>query len=81
MHLDEIAAELSTYFALDSLPPDSPFSRMLPATYEGTGIRLETVLERSFLERFHGLMIRSSPAVERIYVENLDTCCPRWMRP
>jgi putative NIF3 family GTP cyclohydrolase 1 type 2 len=67
IQLDEITAELDAYFALDSLPPDSPFSRLLPATYEGKGIRLETILERAFLERFHGLMIRGSPAVERTY--------------
>ena len=67
MHLDEITAELDAYFALDSLPPDLPFSRLLPAAYKGTGIRLDKVLERAFLERFHGLMIRGHPAVERIY--------------
>jgi putative NIF3 family GTP cyclohydrolase 1 type 2 len=67
MHLDEIATELDAYFALDSLPPDLPFSRLLPVAYEGTGIRLEMVLERAFLECFHGLMICGGQVIERIY--------------
>jgi putative NIF3 family GTP cyclohydrolase 1 type 2 len=67
VHTLTITAELDAFFKTDTLPPDSPFSHLLPATYEGTGIRLDTVLERTFLQSFHGLMILGSPNVERIY--------------
>jgi putative NIF3 family GTP cyclohydrolase 1 type 2 len=68
MRLDQITKELDTFFRIDELPPDSPFSRLVPQVYEETGIELGRYLERSFLETFHGLMVRNSQSVSQIYL-------------
>jgi putative NIF3 family GTP cyclohydrolase 1 type 2 len=67
MRLDDVTAELDAFFKIDAFQPDLPFSRLVPTVYEGTGIELETYLESRFLERFHGLMVRASQQVEKIY--------------
>jgi putative NIF3 family GTP cyclohydrolase 1 type 2 len=67
MNLDSMAAELDAFFEIDALPPDSPFRYLVPETYLGTGIRLETHFESAFLESFHGLMMRNGRDVERVY--------------
>jgi putative NIF3 family GTP cyclohydrolase 1 type 2 len=67
MDLDRMTAQLDAFFGIDALPPDSPFRFLVPETYQGTGIRLESHFENSFLERFHGLMMRNGRQVERIY--------------
>jgi putative NIF3 family GTP cyclohydrolase 1 type 2 len=68
MNLNEITAELDAFFAIDALPPDSPFRYLVPETYQGAGVRPESHFEGRFLERFHGLMIRNGRQVERIYL-------------
>ncbi|HUT21537.1 MAG TPA: Nif3-like dinuclear metal center hexameric protein [Anaerolineae bacterium] len=67
MHPDQIVAELDTFFRLDTFEADAPFSHLLPSTYAPTGIRLATYLESAFLERFHGLMLRSGGKVDAVY--------------
>jgi putative NIF3 family GTP cyclohydrolase 1 type 2 len=67
MRLGEIVAELDAFFRLETFQPDLPFSRLVPGVYERTGIKLDQYLERTFLERFHGLMIRNGHEVDRIY--------------
>lgn len=67
MHPDQIVAELDTFFRLDTFEADVPFSHLLPSTYAPTGIRLATYLESAFLERFHGLMLRSGGKVDAVY--------------
>jgi putative NIF3 family GTP cyclohydrolase 1 type 2 len=67
MYLDDIVIELDAFFKVNGFQPDLPFSRLVPKVYAGTGIGLETYLESTFLERFHGLMVRSSHHVEKVY--------------
>jgi putative NIF3 family GTP cyclohydrolase 1 type 2 len=68
MRLDRITRELDTFFRIGEQPPDSPFSRLIPEVYKKTGIGLDYYLERSFLEIFHGLMIRNGQVVTKIYL-------------
>ncbi|MHC5037891.1 MAG: Nif3-like dinuclear metal center hexameric protein [Planctomycetota bacterium] len=68
MNLDEIVKELDTFFSIRAFPPDMPFSKLIPATYEGTGIDLEAVLEGPFRERAHGLMIRNAQGAGKIFL-------------
>ena len=65
--LDQIARELDTFFRIDEFQPDSPFTRLVPRIYESTGIQLERYVQKSFLETFHGLMIRNGQTVDKIY--------------
>jgi len=66
MNLNEIVAELDTFFQIDTFQPDLPFSHLVPSVYRVTGVELEKYLESAFLKRFHGLMIRNSQSVEKI---------------
>jgi putative NIF3 family GTP cyclohydrolase 1 type 2 len=68
MRLDQTTKELATFFRIDELPPDSPFSRLVPQVYEAAGIEFGRYLEQRFLETFHGLMIRNSQSVSQIYL-------------
>lgn len=65
--LEAVAADLDSFFEIDTFQPDSPFSGLVPSVYGGTGIDLDVHLEGTFLKRFHGLMLRNSSAVLRIY--------------
>jgi len=67
MDLDQVTRELDAFFRLDAFEPDSPFCRLVPEVYEGTGIELARYVEPNFLETFHGLMIRNGQAVSKIY--------------
>jgi putative NIF3 family GTP cyclohydrolase 1 type 2 len=66
MRLSEITEELDVLFRIDRFRPDSPFSRLVPQVYEETGVALGSYLEETFLETFHGLMVRNGQIVERI---------------
>jgi putative NIF3 family GTP cyclohydrolase 1 type 2 len=65
MHLDQITKELDAFFRIDQLPPDSPFSNLVPQVYQTTEIDLDVYLEKIFLETFHGLMIRNGQTVDK----------------
>jgi hypothetical protein len=67
MHLDEVTRELDAFFKVHDFTPDSPFSRSVPRVYGRTGIRLERCLEKTFLETFHGLMIRNGETANKTY--------------
>lgn len=67
MYSDRIAKELGAFFRIGEFQPDSPFSRLVPQAYQTTGIDLEDYLEKDFLETFHGLMMRNSQSVDKIY--------------
>jgi putative NIF3 family GTP cyclohydrolase 1 type 2 len=68
VHLDHITRELGTFFRIDELPADSPFSRLVPQVYEAAGIELGRYLEQRFLEIFHGLMLRNGQTVTKVYL-------------
>ncbi len=68
VRLDQITEELDTFFRIDGLPPDSPFSRLVPQVYEETGVELGRYLQQSFLEAFHGLMVHNGQSVSQIYL-------------
>jgi len=67
MRLDQMVAELDTFFRLDAFEPDLPFSHLLPSTYAPTGVRLSLYLEPAFLEHLHGLMVCNGSKVDGIY--------------
>jgi putative NIF3 family GTP cyclohydrolase 1 type 2 len=67
MRLDQIAGQLDTFFRLDEFPPDTPFSSLVPAVYGEAGIELARYIEPHFLDDFHGLMIRNSDVVAKVY--------------
>jgi putative NIF3 family GTP cyclohydrolase 1 type 2 len=64
--LTDAAALLDTFFGIANFPPDLPFSRLVPSVYADTGLDLEAHLEGSFLDRFHGLMLRNSGVVRSV---------------
>jgi putative NIF3 family GTP cyclohydrolase 1 type 2 len=66
MHLDRITQEFDAFFRIVEFQPDLPFSRLVPQVYEKAGIAFNSFLEQSFLETFHGLMIRNSQNVGQI---------------
>jgi putative NIF3 family GTP cyclohydrolase 1 type 2 len=67
MYLDDMVTKLDVFFNANRFQPDLPFSRLVPQVYAETGIELGMVLESTFLERFHGLMVRNSRRVEKVY--------------
>jgi putative NIF3 family GTP cyclohydrolase 1 type 2 len=67
MLLDKITKELDAFFRIGEFEPDLPFSKLVPQVYEKAGIAPENYLEKSFLEAFHGLMLRNSQAVDKAY--------------
>ena len=62
--LSEIALNLDTLFAIDSFPPDQPFSAWVPRTYQEAGLDPADWLEPRFLRTAHGLMMRNSAEIE-----------------
>lgn len=67
MDLAGLVTKLDTFFGIDGFQPDMPFSKLVPSVYADTGIDLRAHLDGSFLERFHGLMLCNSDAVQRAY--------------
>ncbi len=65
--MDDIVTKLDAFFNVNRFQPDLPFSHLAPQVYAETGIELEMYLESTFLERFHGLMVRNSQRVEKVY--------------
>jgi putative NIF3 family GTP cyclohydrolase 1 type 2 len=86
MLLDTITSQLDAFFRLGQFEPDSPFSRLVPSVYRDAGIAVEDYLETSFLETFHGLMVRNEQVVNKICTivflseEILDTILDRGER-
>lgn len=67
MNLTDSVALLDAFFEVANFPPDLPFSKLVPSVYAETGLDLQGILEGSFLERFHGLMVRNSDVVRIAY--------------
>ncbi len=67
MNLDSLTRRLDAEFNIASIPPDEPFSRILAKIYDAAQIEFRRYVVAQFLQNFHGLMIRNSDIVEKVY--------------
>jgi len=67
MELKELKDKLDRFFDIASYPPDIPFSKAIPKKYESNGIDIKKYFEADFLKCFHGLMIKNSDIVKKVY--------------
>lgn len=68
MLLKDLCSKLDDKFNIRSLPPDMPFSSLMPRVYSESGIDLNKYLETSFLNKFHGLMINNGGRIDKVYL-------------
>ncbi|OGY44970.1 MAG: hypothetical protein A2744_01545 [Candidatus Buchananbacteria bacterium RIFCSPHIGHO2_01_FULL_44_11] len=68
MDLDLFIRKLDLEFQIDNIPPDEPFSRILPRIYDAAGIEFRKYVNPQFLQNFHGLILRNSRIVKKIYL-------------
>ena len=68
MKIKEIKNILDDRFNIKNVPPDLPFSKILPIIYNKTNIDFVNYFTRDFLISFHGLMIKNSEQVNKVYL-------------
>lgn len=59
---------LNDKFKTASIPPDLPFSHLLPRKYDEKGVEFRKYFIEKFLENFHGLMIKNSGEIKMVYL-------------
>ena len=67
MELHKLTNILDDFFGIGKFPKDMPFSKVLPEIYSKKGIDIEEYLTKSFLNKFHGLMLKNGDFVNKIY--------------
>ena len=68
MQLNSIVEMLNNKFKVADVPPDLPFSNLLPRKYNEKGIEFKKYFTEEFLKNFHGLMIKNGEEIKRIYL-------------
>lgn len=68
MNLEQITKQLDEKFNVQNIPPDMPFSRVMPKIYDMEKIDFRKYLTDDFLQNFHGLMIKNSKEVNKVYL-------------
>jgi len=68
MNLDSLTHQLDIEFNVGNIPPDEPFSRILPKIYDAAQIEFRRYIIPQFLQNFHGLMLRNSNTAEKVYL-------------
>ncbi|MFA6322450.1 MAG: Nif3-like dinuclear metal center hexameric protein [Candidatus Buchananbacteria bacterium] len=68
MDLKSVVNKLDIEFAIKDLPPDEPFSTLLPKKYGEAGILFNQYFTAEYLINFHGLMLKNSDQVNKIYL-------------
>ncbi len=68
MNLDSLIHKLDAKFNIGSIPPDEPFSRIMPKIYDTAQIEFRSYVNPRFLQNFHGLMLRNSEVVKKVYL-------------
>src|SRR3989338_1176018 len=68
MELELLTGQLDTEFNIANIPPDGTFSRVLPRVYDASNIEFRRYTEASFLQTFHGLMLKNGGLVNKVYL-------------
>lgn len=68
MNLDLIARQLNDEFNIRNIPPDEPFSRILPKIYDAAHIEFRRYVTDLFLQTYHGLMLKNGETVGKVYL-------------
>lgn len=68
MQLNSIVEMLNNKFKVTDVPPDLPFSNLLPRKYDEKGIEFRKYFTKEFLKNFHGLMIKNGEEIKMIYL-------------
>ena len=68
MKLEEIVNRLDSEFDIDKIPPDDPFSRILPKIYDAFNINFRSYINPKFLESFHGLVLKNGDEINKVYL-------------
>lgn len=68
MQLESLTHKLDTVFNIVSIPPDEPFSHVLPRIYDAAHIEFRRYTEAPFLQNFHGLMLKNGRIVNKIFL-------------
>jgi len=68
MQLNFIVEMLNKKFKVADVPPDLPFSNLLPRKYDEKSIEFRKYFTKEFLKNFHGLMIKNGEEIKRIYL-------------
>src|SRR3989339_780878 len=68
MELELLTHQLDTEFNIANIPPDGTFSRVLPRVYDAANIEFRRYTEASFLQTFHGLMLKNGGLVNKVYL-------------
>lgn len=67
MELHKLTSILDDFFNIDKFPKDMPFSKVLPEIYSKKKIDIKKYFTKSFLNKFHGLMLKNGDFVNKIY--------------
>lgn len=66
MNLKQLTSKLDEKFNIKNIPPDMPFSKLMPKSYEEAGIAIERYFNENFLKTFHGLMVKNSEEISKV---------------
>jgi len=68
MKLEKITSKLDNYFKIRDISPDLPFGKTLPKKYNLLGIDFKKYFTEDFCAGFHGLAVKNSEEVNKIYL-------------
>ncbi len=68
MKLIQLTQKFDKEFNIQNIPPDMPFSKLIPKIYEEVGLDYGKYIEKNFINTFHGLMIKNSEEVSKVYL-------------
>lgn len=68
MNLESLTRQLDVEFNVSKIPPDEPFSRILPKIYDANRIEFRSYTATQFLQTFHGLMLKNGSVVNKVYL-------------
>ena len=68
MKLIPLTQKFDKEFNIQNIPPDMPFSKLIPKIYEEWDIDFRKYIEKNFVNTFHGLMIKNCEEVLKVYL-------------
>ena len=68
MQLNFIVEMLNKKFKVADVPPDLPFSNLLPRKYDEKGVEFRKYFTKDFLKNFHGLMTKNGEDFKKVYL-------------
>lgn len=68
MYLTDLTNFLDSFFNVDVIKPDLPFSYVVPMIYKQHWINYKHWFEDKFLISFHGLMMKNSDIIKKVFL-------------